>query len=562
MPPAGAPGLGQTLLDSSVAQPLGMGLPPRRPDSQLPFGGTSVPPAPTATAAWGSAATPPQLPPLETATSRPAASSLIPGSPSLPGAGNASSGAANLGNDSLLGRGLPSGPLSPQPPPLLNLPAQENPGRNVPASGRSRPLPKSRKGSNVFMIGLAVICLGGLLAAGGWLFREPITEMVQRFQGAQETATVAEASVSIPSLPEPTLPDSDNSRPTAEVPSNATGGRFDPAETIPPQAMEPTPERGKTEPTAESKTEPMIAKADSPLAPELPKAESNSPPSTLVEVTTPATAKTTGSLTASSESAPASGSNSAIRMDGITPAAQPAADALMAFLKAENLEERLRYTLAPELMRPYMERYYSANPDGPILVDAVALVRHDPKPQIGGGAHAVFGLESKTWEYALPVMLEEQQGRFKVDWLSFVEFKDRLLEKFLQGYQEGAARFHVGITRTHYFEDKVPNASSKDAFRLSPAPPNPFTATVFIEKDSDLGRDLRDKIPWGSQVWAIVELEWIKLGNLTWVQLSGVPQLNWYSVPADAPNPRGLPMADGKVPTETQKAVPVGRGQR
>jgi hypothetical protein len=250
-------------------------------------------------------------------------------------------------------------------------------------------------------------------------------------------------------------------------------------------------------------------------------------------------------------------------MDGVTPEAKAAADALLAFLKAGSLQERLRYSLAPEVMRPYMERYYAANPDGPIQVDAIALVRHDPKPQIGGGAHAVFGVESKTWEYALPVMLEEQQGSFKVDWLSFVEFKDRLLEKFLQGYQEGAARFHVGITRTHYFEDKVPNASTKDAFRLSPAPPNPFTATVFVDKESDLGRDLRDKIPWGSQVWAIVELEWIKLGNLSWVQLTGVPQLNWYSVPAEATPKRALPMTNGNgIPTETQKAVPVGRSTR
>lgn len=227
-------------------------------------------------------------------------------------------------------------------------------------------------------------------------------------------------------------------------------------------------------------------------------------------------------------------------------------------------------------MKPLMERYYESQPDGPVHVDAVSLVRLDPKPQMGGGAHAVFGVESRSWEYPIPVMLEETKSGFKVDWLSFVEFKDRLLEKFFEGYQEGPARFHVGITRTHYFEDRVPNAENKDAFRISPAPPNPFLTTVFVEKDSQLGRELKERIPWGAQVWAIVDLEWVKLGNQQWVQLSSVPQLNWYSVPPDAPakatsgsaeegsskSKSGSKSSKGKsapVQDEVQRAVPVGR---
>jgi hypothetical protein len=101
----------------------------------------------------------------------------------------------------------------------------------------------------------------------------------------------------------------------------------------------------------------------------------------------------------------------------------------------------------------------------------------DPNPELGAGRHCIFSLENKTWEFPVPVMLEEQKDGFKVDWLAFVEFKDRMLEKFLQAYQEGPpARFHVGIIRHHYFEDNVPSLDRKDAFRISPAPPNTFHA--------------------------------------------------------------------------------------
>lgn len=247
----------------------------------------------------------------------------------------------------------------------------------------------------------------------------------------------------------------------------------------------------------------------------------------------------------------------------VTAEAKPAADALLKFLNAADLKERLRHTLAANSMKPIMERYYQAQPDGPVRVDSIGLVRYDPKPQMGGGAHVVFGVESRTWEYPVPVMLEETKDGFQVDWLSFVEFKDRLLEKFFEGYQEGPARFHVGITRTHYFEDKVPNSGNKDAFRVSPAPPNPYLTTVFVEKDSQVGRELKDRIPWGSQVWAIVELEWVKLGTQQWVQLAAVPQLNWYSVPNESKSSEAKAKTgrnSGSGPAdEVQRAVPVGR---
>lgn len=563
-------------------------LPPKRPEGQLPqFGNSPVSSASTSVSApagipWGGgpsshAAAPstPQLPPMETVPARPSASpghsSLIPGSPSLPlgGAGTAAGAVGSHG--SLLGRSMNSAPLGQQPPlnlPLqLNSPATAGVQQAIPSAKpppRSRPMSRPRKSTNVFMIGLAIIFLGGFLAAIAWLFREPLMQLAGlSVPTPPEASSIPVASSSLPGAsttpaPAPLPAKPEAPRPTVvteatPAPKTAGAGAFNPEEitrpaTPPPPALTTPPDVTKMPASEPSMTPPpaptpLLDKKDSPL----------------LEVVQATPAKSTA--TQLSKAAPeASPATKEIRLDDVTPEAKPAADALMLFLKAGSLQERLRHTLAAEHMRPIMERYYSANPDGPIIVDAIALVRHDPKPQIGGGAHAVFGLESKTWEFPVPVMLEQTDGGFKVDWLSFVEFKDRLLEKFLQGYQEGPARFHVGITRTHYFEDKVPNSSNKDAFRISPAPPNPFVATIFMDKDSDLGRELRDKIPWGAQVWAIVELEWSKLGNLSWVSLSAVPQLNWYSVPAsEGSAAQRTPPLEGQVPSETQKAVPVGR---
>ncbi len=498
-------------------------------------------------------------------------SALIPGAPTLPmmGAASGSSQGSNL-----FSRGIPSAPqASPPQDSKAGLSLPSSPGASA---SRSRPLNKPKRASNVFMIGLALLFLGGFLVAAGWLFREPIMQAVQTVKamipGAAASAEVADVTSPSPSGENPSSktaksPAGEQDQGTPPIVVDASPakppGSFDPDE-APPQGLSavvqpPATATASLETPTILKAQPAISSSTPPTL-DVPKGgladmKQALPDTTARHAASPLDAPTP----ASSEMAAGSG----VRLDDITKEALPAAEALQKFLLAANLQERLEFTLGADVMRPIMERYYSSNPDGPITVDSIGLVRYDPKPQMGGGAHAVFGLESKTWEFPVPVMLEMTQGRFKVDWLSFVEFKDRLLEKFLAGYQEGPARFHVGITRTHYFEDKVPNVSNKDVFRISPAPPNPFASVIFIDKDSDLGRDLRDKIPWGSQVWAIVELEWMKLGTQNWVQLSAVPQLNWYSVPTAPKAQRatpGSPIADdAQVPTETQKAVPVGR---
>ncbi len=468
----------------------------------------------------------------------PSHSSLIPGAPALPTLGGGHEGREA---GSLLGRGVPQGMPVMQPAPAM--PASQPLHQPMPRG--SRPLRRPKRASNIFMFSLAVIFLLGTLAAAGWMFREPLMEIVHKYMPAGNETPV-EAPVpspkSVVSAPAPGTESEPVNAPAPTVvaeppPEKPAIAGFDPDEPAPPKAV-PLTDDERTALTAG----PGMSNSQPP-APAVPDA---TPGSGLQEVPQPAPDTKSGVARADIEIE-------------VPEEAKPAAEALMKFLTARTLEDRLRHSLAPDFMRPLMERYYKGAPEGPVKVDAVGLVRFDPKPQIGGGAHAVFGLESREWEFPIPVMLEEGKDGFRVDWLSFVEFKDRLLERFFENYQEGPARFHVGITRTHYFDDKVPNSGSKDAFLVSPAPPNPWKTTVFLDKDSPLARDLRERIPWGAQVWAVVELEWVKLGATQWVQLAAVPQLNWYSVPAANGQAGGGPSSQNQLPNEIQRAAPVGR---
>lgn len=428
-------------------------------------------------------------------------------------------------------------------PPSLTLGPQGGIGAT---SAAASPLPPGRslanlrtpKGTNFIRLAFAALFLLGFLGLVGYFLREHIVTLFPSVAGYLEPEVELELPAqnsstldTVPPSVTTTVPDSRAPRQTrgeeppvpvieAAPPKKLIG--FDPAEAAPNNASsslaETTPGAPAGTPILINETPAAPAGVSRPPEPSsqaVNSATSSSPPPVVPEMASK-------SDTIIEEDAPAE--------------ALPAVTALKQFLKASSVSERLSYTLGAEIMKPLMERYYSRAVDGPVLVDRIEFIRMDPNPELGSGRHCIFSLENKTWEYPVPVMLEEQPDGFKVDWLAFVEFKDRLLEKFFQSYQEGPARFHVGIIRHHYFEDNVPNIDRKYAFRVSPAPPNIFQASVFLDKESPLAQQLRTRLPWETHVWAVVELEWKKLGTQQWVELTAVPQMHWYSLPS-APRP-------------------------
>lgn len=470
----------------------------------------------------------------------------------------------NLQGSSLLGRDVPSAPLSPLTQQLHSTGAPSlfpgGPLGNDPASAaHMAPIPSGRniasleapRGTSFIRLSLAAIFLLGFLGLAGFLLKDYFPGLITSLAGndAAEGTPKDEPGILTPFLPKPDPVSSPklSSNTTAEkpatLPSSSSEAKAKPASiTAGFDPQEPTPAKAATVAADEKAAtavvpSPPAAKGTTPMA-----ATPAPPPAagTLLEV--PAKPVVNAESPGSPAAMPSSLAQShTIEEDNVPAAAQPAVEAVKKFLQSKSLEERLKYTLGADMMKPHMERYYAHAPDGPIVVDRIQFVRMDPNPELGSGKHCILSLENKSWEFSVPVMLEEKEDGFKVDWVAFVEFKDRMLEKFFQTYMPGKACFHVGIIRHHFFEDGVPNLDRKDAFRVSPAPPNSFHASVFLDKDSALAQELRVRMPWETHVWAVVELEWKKQGSQQWVELSAVPQMHWYSLPmvpkASAPPP-------------------------
>lgn len=550
---------------------LGGGLPPKRAPGQSPL--TASLPSGPGPQAWGAGAPPAgglSSGGMPNGGALPNHSRLIPGAPVLPGgpAGGSALGQGGMPG-SLLGRDVSSAPMSPMTQPLqpgtlsgslggggsgvsgfgsgAHSPSASAPHTQAPLpSGRKMADLREPRGASFLRLAFAALFLLGFLGVVGFFLKDylppSVLSLLQRGDAEESPASPEPGTpTAAPAMPTPpVLP-----RHAAETPPPSS----EPKESAPPPApMGFDPLESTAGKTAAADPAPPAETIATPVMPTgVPETGKS------LEVASVGSSSTSSTLTKPPDPAAVlSGEDG----DGAIPEkAKPAAEALRKFLAATTLEERLRHTLGAELMQPLMERYYARSQEGAVIVDRIQFLRLEPNPELGSGSHCIFSLENKTWEFPVPVMLEEQTDGYKVDWLSFVEFKDRLLEKFFKGYQEGSIRAHVGIMRHHYFEDGVPNADRKDAFRITPAPPNTFQASAFIDKDSAFGQEMRKRLPWDKHTWAIVDLEWKKLGTQQWVEVTAMPQTHWYSLP---PRPVTTPQQPSVQPGASSKEMPAG----
>lgn len=365
---------------------------------------------------------------------------------------------------------------------------------------------------------MAMCALGGT----SWFFRDQL-------RTAWLTYTLKEDEPTVEVPPTPVVP---------TPPAGKEGSKFDPTAPALPKAI----------PVA-SPPESLIAPADPSLSvanppmtvlPALPATNMNAtaslpvtgsmmpvPTGSLVEVPSTPSPGPPVNVVQPTPSAPAI-------IVGVNPETQPALDALQKFFHAKTWQDRLPLVQVQEAMRPIMEKYYATNPDGALHPSHIQLIRYDKAPETGP-PHCVFQVAGGGLKQPLPIMVEITDDGWKVDWLTFTEFKDELLQKFLEAPQPEPARFHVLMRRAHYFDDDVPALDKKTCFQVMPPMPG-FNGDVFAQKGSTLARELDKQLGWEvSQAAAVVELQWRNEDRRQWVELTNLVQLNWRNSEPSAP---------------------------
>lgn len=180
---------------------------------------------------------------------------------------------------------------------------------------------------------------------------------------------------------------------------------------------------------------------------------------------------------------------------------------LLHFLKARTAEDCLPYVRNPGASRDKIERYFSARREPPRLLK-LALRRQSP---IAHSALIACLFRVATWDNnrGFPVVVEQTSKGFKIDWDTYIQFKDDTLGKFLETPSEGATgRFAVILSRRHYFGDAIPRNANLDAFLLrSPLDQN-TNAFVFSDPESAEGKATLEAFLWDRHYFPVVDVEW------------------------------------------------------
>lgn len=213
-----------------------------------------------------------------------------------------------------------------------------------------------------------------------------------------------------------------------------------------------------------------------------------------------------------------------LRLNPVPAEAQTAFEALRKFLEVPTWNERANYVKKPEVVKAQMEKYASLTGDGPIVVSSINFMERFTKDK---DAYCTFEVSGGFLPHAVMAIVEQPaNGPAQVDWESFVEFKDDLLLKFLESNGAPNQKFRVTMQRIHYFDKDVPDLESKDSFSIR-QPNAPYEGHVFIEKNSILGKQLANQLPWAKDLLLIAELTWKTNGKYHWVELQAIPSYGW-----------------------------------
>ena len=131
--------------------------------------------------------------------------------------------------------------------------------------------------------------------------------------------------------------------------------------------------------------------------------------------------------------------------------------------------------------------------------------------KISGAFHGhLFNVQTKAYPDGFLCLVQNTKEGPRLDWRTFVQFKERHFETFLKE-RNGKAMpraFRLMMRRTHTFASHVPDIDARMAVQLYvPSIEEPEPIEAFVIKASEAGKALA-KIPWLQRNFCEVTLSW------------------------------------------------------
>ncbi len=206
-------------------------------------------------------------------------------------------------------------------------------------------------------------------------------------------------------------------------------------------------------------------------------------------------------------------------------------EAIVKFLAAATWQERLKYTLGAEKIRPLMESYYRSGKDGAVIPQEVELLGLEPTEDNPKFHCYSYILHLPGRPVGIPLSVEDTTEGPRVEWRTFVECKDNLLAAFYEKYVPVPRTFRVLIRRCHYFKEDVPDQKFRQCFEIMP-PDATETFNGWVVLGSDVCKKhfgKGERSGWEVTSMMTLTLEWQKADNgAAWVEVRNVEAGSWH----------------------------------
>ena len=215
----------------------------------------------------------------------------------------------------------------------------------------------------------------------------------------------------------------------------------------------------------------------------------------------------------------------------ISDAQAGAQEALTLFLHARTWQERMALSHGGEQLLNEMQEYYTTHKDGPHPPASVEFIASAPLPE-GSRTVQIFHVTFDDLPQGFPVPVQETAEGWKIDWETFVEFREGRLKKFLAQYQEAPAVFRVRLQHVPPQENGALELENSHHFRIA-APIDGHEGHAYARQDdSIIGPKLADKLESNTTHYVMAKLKWVKNTNgRAYVELRDITSESWRNEP-------------------------------
>lgn len=199
---------------------------------------------------------------------------------------------------------------------------------------------------------------------------------------------------------------------------------------------------------------------------------------------------------------------------------------LQAFLEAPDWAARSAYVLFPEKIRTTMEAYSREVPDGPTPFKSIS-VKQSHLDENSGYTLLIFFVKTEKFPDGIPVAVQETASGWLVDWQAFVEFRDGLFQKFVNGPTDQTGRFHLMVSPLPPERAAKNENEHFSSFALrSPLDPTPQTA--YVKKSSEIFTTFQAATEGGAPFTPVLELtKRTTSDGKTYLEVVNLISTNW-----------------------------------